>query len=322
MRFSAFKLTVAAFCFVIQATLSAQSIVGGGYQLPTRMEAAPGQVVTIFVAGSGFPLAEATLAETLPLPLSLAGVAAQLRITGRGAPIDIPIFAVTPISSCERGLSVPCSEETMLAVTLQIPWEMNPSDPAGSLFASTEAVLTVFVGGSASGDFRILPRADAIHFLNTCDAALPFDFRDQVCQAVVTHADGSYVTSENPALEGETIVLYALGLGRGQSPAVTGEAVPEPIPVPDADRRFRLRMDFAANARPSPPWPHTPFFAPIAPDYAGMVEGTVGLYQINVTVPPFPESAPLCGGIVESNLTISVGGSASFDGVQICAALE
>jgi uncharacterized protein (TIGR03437 family) len=56
------------------------------------------------------------------------------------------------------------------------------------------------------------------------------------------------------------------------------------------------------------------------PIYAGLAPGYVGLYQINFTVPPPPVGTPPCSGAVQSNLTVSVGGLASFDGAGICVA--
>jgi uncharacterized protein (TIGR03437 family) len=56
------------------------------------------------------------------------------------------------------------------------------------------------------------------------------------------------------------------------------------------------------------------------PLYSGLVPGYVGLYQINFIVPPPPAGTQSCSGTVQSNLTVSVGGLASFDGAGICVA--
>jgi hypothetical protein len=54
-----------------------------------------------------------------------------------------------------------------------------------------------------------------------------------------------------------------------------------------------------------------------------------GLYQINFVVPPIPNQTKPCAGsgigpganAVQSNLTVSFGGSFSFDGAGICVSV-
>lgn len=54
--------------------------------------------------------------------------------------------------------------------------------------------------------------------------------------------------------------------------------------------------------------------------YSGLTPGFVGLYQINFILPSTPVGTQACSGAVQSNLTVSVGGTASFDGAGICVA--
>ena len=58
------------------------------------------------------------------------------------------------------------------------------------------------------------------------------------------------------------------------------------------------------------------------PVFAGATPGYVGLYQVNFVVPPIPSGTPACveppqfpagQNVVESNLTVSIGGAFSFD---------
>ena len=145
----------------------------------------------------------------------------------------------------------------------------------------------------------------------------------------MAHADGSLVWAGNPARGGETLVLYAFGLGRTTPVVATGEPTPNPGPT---RRPYPLDFAFRLNALPSQPKPF-----PRAPDgsivitgpasfFAGMTAGSVGLYQVNLVVPTVPDGLAPCdvrpvgaGAFqVKSNLTVSIGGVASFDGAGIC----
>ena len=136
----------------------------------------------------------------------------------------------------------------------------------------------------------------------------------------VTHADGTAVNYYFPAKAGEIVAIYAVGLGSPHS-AKTGDASEAPIPVPG----FRVSYDPRPNAlasRPSKTGETGPGTA--APEFVGLVPGGVGLYQINVKIPPLPAGAEKCdpettrGNRVVSNLTINIFGHGSVDGAGIC----
>ena len=88
-----------------------------------------------------------------------------------------------------------------------------------------------------------------------------------------------------------------------------------------------VQFDFRPNAGPASPYINPLTAAPVSPAaiFAGLSPGNVGLYQINVkipdTLPPTSacngNSAPI-SGIVQTNLTIDIGGQSSFDGAAIC----
>jgi uncharacterized protein (TIGR03437 family) len=96
-----------------------------------------------------------------------------------------------------------------------------------------------------------------------------------------------------------------------------------------------VQFDFRPNAQPSNPYfnPNISGIpSPIAPDFAGLTPGEVGLYQINVklpdTLPPIVPCSTALG--VASNLTINVAatrspimvGPPSFDGASICVDVQ
>ena len=126
------------------ASLSAQTpiatITGAGYTPPLPIPAAPGQLVTLYVSGIGFPVSEPAFAPAGPLPTSLGGLFVTLVQTSGSTPV--PILQVNAVLSCS-GVphNAPCVQLT--AVTVQIPFELQPpcllcaSPVSPPLFASS-----------------------------------------------------------------------------------------------------------------------------------------------------------------------------------------
>jgi uncharacterized protein (TIGR03437 family) len=312
-------------------------VMGAGYNRPTQLNAAPGQVVTIFVSGAKTRLPEPALlrASTDPLPTTLGGFSVQIR---QGEAYSLPttwparLISIFQTAYCGSnivfgtglGLTPDCF---VTALTVQIPNEIHPL-PAGPKPSSAFADLSVTDNGSETGKVIFAALSDNIHVLTDCDG-LP-QSPGQHCRAMVTHPDGTLVTPDSPAKPSETVVVYAYGLGRTIPAVRTGEAAPVPAPV--LANAVSLQFDFRPNARPSPPYVNPsadPSGGP-RPEFAGLSPGAVGLYQINVKLPGTfpaldectPESAVRFSanpaGAVLSNLTIDIGGVVSFDGAPIC----
>ena len=125
-----------------------------------------------------------------------------------------------------------------------------------------------------------------VHILRTCDFASR-QITLSRCAPVVTHADGSMVTSFEPAQPGEEVVIYAVGLGETDLSGMTGQPPSSPIRVPTA-----IGYDFRPNAGPSQPQFQIGYglVPAISPVFSGMTPGSVGLYQINVII-PYPPKA-------------------------------
>jgi uncharacterized protein (TIGR03437 family) len=104
----------------------------------------------------------------------------------------------------------------------------------------------------------------------------------------VVNQDGSVnlPDSSHPAHAGDTLVIYAIGLG-STSPAVATGA-----PAPGAEPLARVTGAITVNFGASVTAPE------IVPDFAGLTPGFAGLYQVNVRV---PDKAPK--GLV--NLSVS-----------------
>ena len=90
----------------------------------------------------------------------------------------------------------------------------------------------------------------------------------------ITHADGSLVTPANPALRGETVVVYVTGLG-AVSPPVTDGAAPKVLTSANSVQTIYIN-GYCANFPACDA--SNILFQGLSPQYPG-------LYQINVTIP-------------------------------------
>jgi uncharacterized protein (TIGR03437 family) len=306
-------------------SLFAQGVTAIGYAPPSSVTSiAPGQILTLFVAGVQPNTSAAIAASTIPMPTTLAGLTVQFsQPTGMVQNTHpVPILAVVPNASpCPPSAATGC---TLTWVTVQIPYELGATLPGEFEFAES-AVVFVSDGTRASTPVQLSPIYDQIHILN--DDTIRASLNAASGQApssggpAVTHVDGSPVTASNPASAGETLVMYAVGLGvvgPGIYGAVTaGQASPS---SPATRTGLAMQYNYTANLPPSRP-AHFPNINATDPtiQFAGLTPGLVGLWQINFTVPAPPAPLARCGapGIM-SNLTVTLSGTYSFDGVGIC----
>ena len=100
----------------------------------------------------------------------------------------------------------------------------------------------------------------------------------------IQHAsDYSLVTASNPAAPGETIVIYATGLGPVTGTVADGTPAPGPAPVQQLCQPSSVMLGGTPGNFDGTP-------ANIL--YAGLAPGYVGLYQVNVQVPPSMPAGP------------------------------
>lgn len=312
---------------------STPTITSASYDLPAPVNVAPGQILTVFVQGIGSTLTSPVRAPGSSLPTSLVGISA---IVQQGADRSAGILEVRPVSTCNppgrTGTGVFPQPITncgrLTAVTLQIPFNIGttcnvcigvrPGDAAPTSLRISE-------NGTSSAVLELTPLSDKIHVLTVCDTFLttavpPTNYTGVPCSPLVTHADGSLMSHSSPAKAGEVLVAYAVGLG-ATTPALTAGQLTTSAAVTTV--AFTLQFNFLPNASPVRP------NGSQAPLFTGATPGYIGLYQINFRVPTPPAGTPTCGSvdvnqfdpgtnIIQSNLTVSIGGAFSFDGAGLC----
>lgn len=312
---------------VFSATLAGQTntVVGAGYISQAPLYLAPGQVVTVFVAGIGKSLTQAVRTPDSTWSTSLAGISVALL---QGDRIPAPILEVRPIPGCSPpfGFQIPCGSVT--AVTVQIPYSLIPLCPLCLRPIGPAPELVVAENGQDGAAIGIIPLADKVHVLTSCDILLQPDSTGVdpagtntsglPCPPMVIHGDGKLVSAANPANSGEELAAYAVGLGVTNPASLEGQPAPAPI---HTVQEFLINHNFHVNTLPAKPAPEssTALFTGLTPQYPG-------LYQINFVVPPVPQGTKSCdaaGGFpganaIQSNLTVSIGGAFSFDGAGIC----
>lgn len=136
-------------------------------------------------------------------------------------------------------------------VNFQVPWEV-----AG---ANTATVVAVNSSGRISA-----PRNYAVR------GADPGLFHEGLNAIVVHGATNQLVTAANPAEAGEVVVFYATGLGAVDRAQQSGRPAPL-TELAKVSNALTVTFNFRA----------------VAVQFAGLTPGSVGLYQVNCTVPAF-----------------------------------
>lgn len=211
-----------------------------------------GGLITVF--GTNFStdtMMAAAATAAAPLPESLNGV--QLLVNGQPAPL--------------------------LAVT---PWQINAQLPPDMLDGPAKFEIQ-FADGSRSNPVQQEVRQISPNMLTIPSA-------DQSnCQDAVFHAgSGIPADAQHPAAAGETIEIYATGLGPTKPQVRAGMIAPA---SPPALLRYPAMVLVGGM--------------PAAVEFAGLAPGEIGIYQVNATMP-----AGLVSG--RQQVTLSVSGGTLF----------
>ena len=252
-------------------------------------------------------------ATSFPWPTSMGGISVDLRQFQNRDWTPVPILSV--------------AQNGLLKVMIQVPYGLTPccggtrdfSDPnyRNQIRFSAEGV------PGPSQDFNL--KSDRIHVVNNCDPQLDRatpglnPSTSSPCGYLVTHADGGYLGQRGGAKPGEILTLYAYGLGETSPHATAGTAAPNPPALAEVG----LTFSFTANTLPSPAGPNSPTVINTKPEFAGLVPGYAGLYQVNFRVPIPPPDTPSCRAntpypVALSNVTVTLSGADSFDGAGFC----
>ncbi len=292
------------------------TISGAGYSSP-GISIAPGQLTTLFFTGSSIVLPgqnRIQWAATVPLPTGLAGFSVSVSQSGsRSATEPAPVLGVQQTNLC--GTEPPPSQSCIItALSVQMPSDLAVNDGRMCPACGVSTTISVLENGVQGASFIAASLPQNIHILTTCDTIIS-NRGSASCQDLILHGNGGAVSASQPAVAGETLVMYAVGLG-ATDPAVPA-GTPAPLPAPLAIGQFSMQFSYNGGV-PVLPSSGSPILqSPIT--FVGMTPTAVGLYQVNFVVPAPPANTSSClQNQNQTNLTISLAASAGEDSAKIC----
>jgi hypothetical protein len=258
----------------------------------------------------------------LPLPTALRGI--SVAIIQTSGTLNAPIFAVRQHSECQAAGADEASC-LLTSIQIQVPYNLTADislSPLRRVIYSPLAQARIDVDGHSGRPFALQPLPDNAHVLTSCDASWDTSAGKE-CQRFVYHADGTVADVNAPAKPGETVVVYAYGLGTTKAKTVAGVGATSAVPVSDLLGAPRLvaalQKDFL-NASSSSPR----VFADsrtlgdvIQIAFNGLMPGGVGVYQVNVTLPQASTSYR-CGGDVRSNSVLNLSSLQGTESIALC----
>lgn len=302
---------------------SGASVVGAGYTDPSHIAIAPGQVITLFLTNVKGAVPFNQTANALPLPTQMAGLSVTLRVFKNIEPIPAPIVGVQQrVTGCSGTAPEVMTTDTcrIVGLTIQVPTGFSLPLPFSTPEANRLQQLVVSENGVPGPPIAFYLYPDNIHVVTNCEPIQSFPL-NRNCQGYVTHANGALVQATDPAQPGETLILYAFGLG-GTIPTVAAGSV-APTPPAKLVSPLQLAFDFTPGAAPTWPGPPSATVIRDVASFAGLAPNYAGLYQVNFKLPTPPKGTPAClTSGVQSNVTITLVGDYTFDGAQFCVKVD
>ncbi len=223
---------------------------------------APGGLV--LVRGEQFSMGKATVATTLPLGTSLGG--ATVYVNGAAA----PIYYTAASNVVNAGGQI----------TFQMPYNTPPGQATIRVDRNDNG--TVQTGNTISVPVQSRVPALLQFALNGSQYAIA-TFTDYVTFPIPVTAG----VPSRPARAGDVLIFYGLGFGATAPPVTEGVAVPGLTNISGCTMVFGESVIPSANVYATP-------------SFCGLTPGSVGLYQVNVTVPagaPTGNAVPVTLGI-------------------------
>ena len=293
------SLFLSLICLTASSLWSQTPLAQAGYSMMEPLEVAPAQLVMITTHG----IARRIGPTSVSIPeTELDGLRASIRQPGF-SPMTVQLLGIKQ-TGCAPNAPATC--DPLTGITVMMPLAVP------SLGVTADLVLNDRGRDVRTIPVRVVP--DRIHIVSTCDevaVSVGNDSPGSACGPVVRRAaGGQLITRENPARQGDTVVVWAYGLGLPGTPVPSewGTVTPA-LNAPKVYFFFGRQDGPAFAAGPGNP----PTFAAAFPP--------TPLYQINVTIPSVPPSLPPCDGTtVTSNLTVIFSGLSSMDAARLCVA--
>ena len=172
--------------------------------------------------------------------------------------------------------------------------------PAPLFYVSAEQINFLVPGNLIAGNVKVRVIRQGVTgpdvIVRLVDAAPGLFLWPDRKDPIVVHGDNTtYVTSGAPARPGETVVIYAAGLGRTAPDPGAGEILMVQMPLKQPDS-LKVYLGGAALE----PW---------RIKYAGLTPGSPGLYQVNLELPE--------GAANDPEIRFLVGEQASAPGLKL-----